>query len=107
MRKLVVLGLLLAASTGCGRGWFPHLFRGASCNGLCSSAAPTLHNDCEGCASGHAGYAGYGDEGVVSSGIEMGGYDQGTVGTEQLYTQPPMGSIPSGQIVSPQTPVRP
>ena len=57
MKKLVVLGLLLAASTGCGRGWFPHLFRGAPCNGLCSAQAPTLHNDCEGCANGYAGYA--------------------------------------------------
>lgn len=107
MRKLVVLGLLLAASTGCGRGWFPHLFRGAPCNGLCSSPAPTLHNDCEGCANG-SGYANYGDDGMVSSGVQMGGYDGGAVGSEPLYTTPPtMGSIQPGAIVNPQTPARP
>ncbi len=37
MRKLIVLGLLLTATTGCGRGWFPHLFRGAPCTMDCAA----------------------------------------------------------------------
>ncbi len=96
MRKLIVLGLLLTATTGCGRGWFPHLFRGAPCNGLCSTPAPTLHNDCEGCNSGYAAY----DDGAV----EVGGYDAGVVGSGQIISNPPMTEIQPGQIVAPNTP---
>lgn len=100
MRKLIVLGLLLAASTGCGRGWFPHLFRGAPCNGLCSTAAPTptLHNDCEGCSSG---YAGYGDGGtVIGDGMEIGGYE-GAIGSGTVIGTPGMSSIQGGPYIAP------
>lgn len=99
MKKLIVLGLLLAASTGCGRGWFPHLFRGAPCNGLCSTAAPTLHNDCEGCSSG---YAGYDDGAVVNGGVEMGGYDQGIIGSGTLVSPgTTMSTIPVNPGINP------
>ncbi len=88
MRKLVVLGLLLAASTGCGRGWFPHLFRGAPCNGLCSTPAPALNNDCEGCASGYsAGYENYSDGAVINGGMEVGGYET-AIGSAPIISQP-------------------
>lgn len=103
MRKLIVLGLLLAASTGCGRGWFPHLFRGASCNGLCSTPAPTLQNDCEGCNSGYSsGYASYDGGEVVSGGMETNGYDMNTViGSGPIIGSAPMTGIQGGQIVAP------
>ncbi len=100
MRKLVVLGLLLAASTGCGRGWFPHLFRGAPCNGLCSSAAPTPHI-AQRLRSCSAGYAGYGEDGVVvGSGMEIGGYEN-VIGSGTAIGNPGMSGIPSGSYIAP------
>ncbi|MFO1064366.1 MAG: hypothetical protein U0892_10930 [Pirellulales bacterium] len=60
MRKLLFVGLLLSAVSGCGRGWFPHLFHGAPCgSGLCSAPIDT----CNGCNT--HGYESYGDEGTV------------------------------------------
>ncbi len=94
MRKLIVLGLVLAASTGCGRGWFPHLFRGAPCNGLCSTPAPTLHNDCEGCNSGYAAY----DDGAIVGGIETGGYDPAAIGSGLPQNMTPIQGAPAPQV---------
>src|SRR5688572_33513257 len=70
MKKLVVLGLLLAMSSGCGRNWLGHFFRGTPCNsanGLCS--APTLPQSagCENCGS--SGYESYGDGTVMGESI--------------------------------------
>lgn len=68
MKKLLVLGLLLAMSTGCGRGWFPFFRNGASCNsGLCSAPAMPQNAGCEGCGS--AGYESYGDGGAMGESI--------------------------------------
>ena len=68
MKKLLLVGLLLSLSTGCGRGWLPCLFRGASCgNGGCIGAAPALPQGCNACVGGNsAGYGSY--EGDVSGG---------------------------------------
>lgn len=101
MKKLFVLCLLLASSTGCGcgRSFFPRLFRGAPCNGLCSAPAAGAHGDCENCApSEHAGYGSY-DSGIVQGGEVYGSeYVQGN-----QYVQPgsmvpsyaaPMSAIP-------------
>jgi hypothetical protein len=77
MKKLLLLGLLLSLSTGCGRGWMPW-FRGASCgNGGCIGAAPALPQGCNTCAGGNsAGYGGY-SEGAVSSGEIVSDYSYG------------------------------
>jgi hypothetical protein len=69
MKKLLVLGLLLATSTGCGRNWLGHFFRGAPCGnngGLCSAQAQAPTAGCENC--GGSGYESYGD-GVVGESI--------------------------------------
>ena len=73
MKKLLLIGLLLSLSTGCGRGWLPCLFRGASCgNGSCIGAAPALPHGCSTCVGGTS--AGYGDyEGEVAGGEYFGG----------------------------------
>jgi hypothetical protein len=96
MKKLLVLGLLLAMSTGCGRGW--HIFRGARCNGLCSTQAPAMQNNCENC--GPAGYESYG----AGDGY-MGGDAIGSAPIGQTYeTLPPMTTLPGalpGPIVNP------
>lgn len=105
MKKLFVLGLVLSLSTGCGcgRSWFPRLFRGAPCNGLCS--APNVgHGACEhGVPMEHAGYGSY-DNGVVQSSDVYGSeyvpateFVQGGTITPN-YT--PMAPIP-GPIVKP------
>jgi hypothetical protein len=68
MKKIVLLGLLLSLSTGCGRGWMPCLSRGAQCgNAGCIGAPPALPQGCTtGCAGGNAaGYASYDGE-IVS-----------------------------------------
>ncbi len=87
MRKLIVLGILLTMTTGCGRGWFPHLFRGAPCNGLCSTPAAVQHN-CEGCS----GYGAY--EGEVAAGSYVDGVGSAIPGTYETVTQPPMTNMP-------------
>ena len=72
MKKLLLLGLLLSLSAGCGRGWLPCSFRGASCgNGGCIGAAPAVPQGCTACVEGNA--AGYGSyEGGVSGGEIIG-----------------------------------
>ncbi|MCC6507942.1 MAG: hypothetical protein IT423_02465 [Pirellulaceae bacterium] len=89
MKKLFVLGMLLAMSTGCGRGWFPHLFRGAPCNGLCSAPAPTLQGGCENCPTA-SGYGAY-DEGMAHAGETY--IDNGVIGSAPVQT---FETIPQG-----------
>ncbi len=69
MKKLLLIGLLLSLSTGCGRGWLPGFFRGASCgNGSCIGAAPALPQGCNACVGGNsAGYGSYESEVVGGS----------------------------------------
>lgn len=67
MKKLLMLGLCLVLTTGCGRGWFPRLFRGAPCMGGCGVGAPASMpadhcGNCTGAGIG-AGYESYGDAG--------------------------------------------
>ena len=98
MKKLFVLGLLMAMSTGCGRSWFPHLFRGAPCRGLCSAqAAPQAEPGCANCNG--AGYESYGSgDGFIGS---------ETIGSAPVgstyETLPPAGMapLPSGSLVAP------
>lgn len=99
MKKLLVLGMLLALSTGCGRTWSRHFNRGASCNGLCSTQAPAMHNGCEGC--GTAGYESYGaGDGYI------GGDTIGSAPIGPTYESvAPMSAIPG--IVNPGTIVNP
>jgi hypothetical protein len=96
MKKLFVLGLLLAASTGCGRGWFPHLFRGAPCGGLCSRSAPPAEQGCAGCVG--SGYESYG------AGDSMIGESIGSapIGPTFESIPPVMSPLPQGSIVSPR-----
>lgn len=63
MKKLLVLGSLLVLATGCGHGSMPNIFRGSSCNGLCSATTPSLPSGCDNCTS--SGYESYGSEGFV------------------------------------------
>jgi len=96
MKKLLMLGLLVSVSTGCGRGFFPHLFRGAPCGGLCSTAAPQGDAGCANCAS--SGYENYGagDSMMNDAGI-------GPTPTTTYETIPPtMAPLPQGTIVSPR-----
>ncbi|MGN6545694.1 MAG: hypothetical protein ACTHK7_11640 [Aureliella sp.] len=97
MKKLLVLGLLLAMSSGCGRGWFPFFRNGAPCNsGLCS--APTLppSASCEGCGSG-AGYESYGDGAIVGESI-----GSAPIGPTYLDVPPAtMAPLPNPTIVAP------
>ena len=96
MKKLLVLGLLLAMSSGCGRGWFPFFRNGAQCNsGLCSAPALPQSAGCEGCNS--AGYESYGDGAVV--GESIGG---APIGPTYLDVPPAsMAPLPSPTIVNP------
>ncbi len=105
MKKLLLVGLLLSLSTGCGRGWLPCLFRGASCgNGSCIGAAPALPQGCNACVGGNnAGYGSYDDDaiggdyyggGTIVGDSYVGGqvvpnYGSGTV------TSPTMQGLPS------------
>lgn len=100
MKKLLLLGLLLSLSTGCGRGWLPGLFRGASCgNGGCIGAAPALPQGCTTCVGGNA--AGYGSyEGEVPGGqiiSDSGSY----AGGSYAGTSYPSAGAYSGEIVNP------
>jgi hypothetical protein len=100
MKKLLLLGLLLSLSTGCGRGWLPGLSRGTSCrNGGCIGAAPALPQGCTTCVGGNA--AGYGSyEGNVSGGEIMA--DSGSyIGESYADTSYPSAGGYSGAIVSP------
>lgn len=72
MRKLLLLGLVFALASGCGRGWLP-MFRGAPCNtGVCGVAAPTLPTaygaGCNNCGQA-AGYGSYNDGLSTSDGF--------------------------------------
>ena len=102
MRKLVLIGLMLSLSTGCGRGWLPMFNRGAACNGnSCLGAAPALPPaNCEGCGVGTAGYGSYEGE-IISSyggGEVIGSYAApvyGGVPSTGAITNPPMSTLPS------------
>ena len=97
MKKLLVLGLLLAASSGCGRNWLPHLFRGAPCGGLCSRTAQPAEQGCAGC---------------VGSGYESYGAGESIIGTESIGSAPlgatyesippAMAPLNQGTIVAPR-----
>lgn len=96
MKKLLVLGLLLAMSSGCGRGWFPFFRNGAPCNnGLCSVPTMPQGGACEGCTSG-AGYESYGDGGFVGESI-----GSAPIGPTYLDAPPAMGAPLPGPIVNP------
>jgi hypothetical protein len=97
MKKLLVLGMLLAMSTGCGRNWFPHLFRGAPCTGLCSRTAPPMAEPgCSNCNG--AGYESY----VPSEGIMTGeAIGSAPIGSTYESVPPAMAPLPSGTIVTP------
>lgn len=100
MKKLLLIGLLLSLSTGCGRGWLPGLFRGASCgNAGCLGAAPAGPQGCTTCVGGNsAGYGGY--EGELSGGeiiSDRGGY----IGESYLGNTYPSGSVLQGGVASP------
>ncbi len=92
MKKLLLVGLLLSMSTGCGRGWLPCLYRGAPCNGNCIGAAPALPH-CEHCGVG-AGYATYDGE-VYGGEIVSDGPVVGSSNTGVLNTPPAMSNIPA------------
>ncbi len=74
MKKLIVLAVLVAACSGCGRGWLP-LFRGDSCTSCASPALPPAPATCNGgCAPGYSSsYAGIEGESYSGSGY----YDNG------------------------------
>ncbi len=100
MKKLLLLCLLLSLSTGCGRGWMPCLFRGASCgNGGCIGTAPALPQGCNACVGGtSAGYGGYDGEvigGEIVSDSYYGGntYGSGDIGAPALNGTLPMAPI--------------
>jgi len=108
MKKLILLGLLLSLSTGCGRGWMPCLFRGASCgNGGCIGAAPALPQGCTTCVGRNsAGYGGY--DGEVSGGniVSDSYYGGNSYGSGETYVgegpAPTIGSgIPMAPLVKP------
>ncbi len=109
MRKLVLFGMLLLFSAGCGRSWSP-FNRGASCKGgSCLGGAPALPpaSGCNGCASSSAGYGSYDGEVSGYSGDIISSYDGGyssPVVTSGVYgsgvpsgtiTNPPMSTLPS------------
>jgi hypothetical protein len=102
MRKLVLIGLLLSLSTGCGRGWLPMFNRGAACGGgSCLGAAPALPQaQCEGCSPYGAGYGSYEGE-VINSyggGEVIGSYGTpayGSIPSSGAITNPPMSTLPS------------
>jgi hypothetical protein len=93
MKKLFVLGMLLAMSTGCGRNWLSHLNRGAPCNGRCNTQAPMMQQGCENCSG--AGYESYG------AGDGYLGAD--TIGSAPIgptyESVPPMSQLPPGTII--------
>lgn len=97
MRKLVLLGVVLVLSSGCGRGWLP-MFRGAPCNGnSCAPAMPASYDSgCTNCPTA-AGYGQY--SGEYSSGETLGGnYYGGNIVSEDYPIQ---GSVsPSMQPLS-------
>lgn len=100
MKKLFVLGLLLAMSTGCGRNWFPHLFRGAPCTGLCSRLAPPpAEPGCTNCNG--AGYESY-DSGDAILGNEAIG-SAPMLGSTYETLPPGMAPLPpGGNVVTPR-----
>jgi hypothetical protein len=94
MKKLLLVGLLLASSTGCGRGWLSNLFGGASCGPYCNAPAPMV-DPCQGCG-GQAGYAGFGDGGTMVDGGYLGGFPMGggVISSGPEAIAPSMGTLP-------------
>lgn len=95
MKKLLLLGVLLSLSTGCGRGWMPCLFRGASCgNAGCIGAAPALPQGCNACVGGNsAGYSSYDGDTIVGDTYAMAG--------ERYVGEGPAANYGSGAISAP------
>lgn len=99
MRKLVLLGLVFALASGCGRGWLP-MFRGAPCRGnACGLTAPALPaaydagcNNC-GQSAGFGDYQGSGD----SFGLSSDNYYDGGVIVGGGYPSPGATVPPSMQ----------
>ena len=84
MRKLVLIGLLVSMSTGCGRCWLP-LFRGAPCRDNCPlPAAPIADAGCNGCNSTVSAYPSYEGE-VYGSGVVGGEIISGGIIGEPYY----------------------
>ena len=104
MRKFVLLGLLVALSTGCGRGWLP-LFRGAPCYGTCGvpalPAALNTEAGCAGCGSTAASYGSY--ESEVPSGSYYGG--ETVVGDGYTGSGTIIDNGYNGVITSPMSPL--
>ncbi len=103
MKKILLLGLLLSLSTGCGRGWLPCLSRGAPCgNGGCMGAAPALPHGCTTCVGGNAaGYGGYGDEIVGDSYYGGNSYAAGETYVGEGVAPSLGGSIPMAPLTNP------
>jgi hypothetical protein len=95
MKKLVLLGLLLSLSTGCGRGW-PGFNRGAQCgNTGCIGAAPALPQGCTTCVGGNsAGYGRYEGEGDIVSDTYLGANSYGPTETYMGEGPAPTGMAP-------------
>jgi hypothetical protein len=102
MKKIVLLGLLLSLSTGCGRGWLPCLFRGAPCgNAGCIGAPPALPQGCTTCVGGNAaGYGDYAGEGEIVSDSYYGANNY--IPTESYVGEGP-APIGSGATMAPIT----
>lgn len=83
MKRIAVIGLLLAMTTGCGRGWLPTYWNGAPCDG-CSLPAP-IHTEpaCGTCRNDSVslGYTPYEGQ-VIGSGVD--GYYDGQVISENV-----------------------
>ncbi len=104
MRKLVLLGLVCALTSGCGRGWLP-MFRGAPCQGtacgLNAPAMPTSYDaGCSTCGTA-AGYGSY-DSGSVVSSDSYGGI----VNSDSYYDGPIVGQGYSSQGTTLNTPMQ-
>ena len=93
MRKCLLLGVILALSSGCGRGWLP-MFRGAPCNNnVCAPAS--YDRGCTNCPTA----AGYGEYSGEYSGVETlgGNYYNGGIVSEDYPIQ---GSVSPMQPLS-------
>lgn len=100
MKKMTLLVVLIAASTGCGRSWLP-LFRGAPCSGVCGAPnlPPAPAAGCQGCEGSYgAGYADYNGHAAIGSGY-YGGQLGETVLGETVLGETYLGPVNSGRII--------
>ncbi len=104
MRKLVLFGVILALTSGCGRGWLP-IFRGAPCNsgGCCAPAIPASYGSgCSTCgnSAGYSDYQGgvsgseiYSDDSLSGSNYYDGGTVIGDYPIQGTTTSPSMAPL--------------